>query len=786
MAIACLTGHGWASPKPLALQYAQPAEKWTEALPIGNGRLGAMVFGGVAAERIQFNEDTLWLGEPHDYSHPDAAKYLPEIRKLIFDGKQKEAEAVVKQNCLSIPLRQLPYQPFGDLLLTVPGAEQAADYQRRLDLDEAVASVAYRVGDIRYTREAFASHPHNAIVVRLTASRPGSLNFTARLDCPHKDASVRVAAPDRLVLSGRLPDTFNGRDGVQHYQQPLRLEAQLRVVVDGGVVEPTSNTLTVRGANAATLLLVAGTSYVRYEKVDGDPHAHCEAALAAVKGVGYDELRRSHIDDYQRLFRRVSIDLGATPKEVADLPLVQRIKGFQKNNDPELAALYFQYGRYLLISCSRPGGQPANLQGLWNDKLDPPWESKYTTNINVEMNYWPAETTNLAECTLPLFDMIDELVKSGGRTAKAHYNCRGWVVHHNTDLWRGTAPINNPTDGCYPCGAAWLCQHLWWHYEFGGDKTFLAKRAYPAMREAALFYADFLVEDPRGDKHWLVSVPSNSPEHGGLVAGPTMDNQIIRDLFRNTIAAGKILGVDKDLRRTLKEKYDRLPPNQIGKWGQLQEWLEDVDKPEDMHRHNSHMWGVFPGDEINKYGTPKLFEAARTSLEHRSYGKGDTGWSMAWKVNLWARFNDGDTALRVFQTQVIQKTLPNLFDLCGPFQIDGNFGSTSGIAEMLLQSGAGEISLLPALPSAWPDGSVSGLRARGGVTVAIAWQGGKAAKATLATALEGTLKLRAPKGQNIATIKADGKAVKFTRNDDGAVSLPVKAGATYALAFKAI
>ena len=927
--IICYLTPARAQQQPLKLWYQQPATKWTEALPIGNGRLGAMIYGHALNEHIQFNEETLWTGGPHEYQHNGAVKYLQPIRQLLQEGKQAEAEALAERefmgakypeqaayntqqatwlkkvkadtryaaadyndaswaamqvpnsngwesmglgldgldgavwlrtsfevpgewagkniyidlgrvrdadvtyvngqligstdtmiinrhylipaailkkghNVIAVqalnfydkggfsgprgsqkafviypegstpensrpisttwkyqvqddkpplfPRYQADYQPFGDVWFRTTGQTATiTDYRRELDITNALSTVSYKQNGITFTREYLASASLQVIAIHLTASKPGSINLEALLKTPHRLSTTKKIDNRTLGLSLQV------KNGV------LKGTSYLHVLPVKGNVIVTDSSIVLKDADEATFYIIAGTSFKNYKDASGDPEAICKQALQKLPGKTYAAIRAAHINEYKKYFNTFSIHLGNTVN--AGLPTDQRINQFSAVKDPALLTLYMQYGRYLLISSSRLGTQPANLQGIWNDLLTPPWGSKYTSNINLQMNYWPAELLNLSACADPLFQLIKETAKAGELTAKEHYGAPGWVLHHNTDLWRGTAPINAANHGIWVTGGAWLCLHLWEHYLFTQDKAFL-QQAYPIMRSAASFFVEFLIKDPKTG--WLISTPSNSPEQGGLVAGPTMDHQIIRELFKNTAKAAQLLQTDAALQKIWKEKYQQIAPNQVGKYGQLQEWLADKDDTANKHRHVSHLWGVYPGTDITWDSSANIMKAARQSLLYR--GDGGTGWSLAWKVNLWARFRDGDHTLLMAERLLAPAdnntgegggVYRNLFDAHPPFQIDGNFGGAAGMAEMLVQSHAGYIELLPALPSALRDGTIKGICARGGFEINMQWRNGALQQATILSKAGGTCNLRY-KGKTLKLDTQKGKQYQVT------------------------
>jgi alpha-L-fucosidase 2 len=740
----------------MKLWYDKPAgHVWEAALPIGNGRLAAMVYGNTDSEYIRLNESSVWSGAPNRNDNPDALGALAEVRQLIFEGKNKEAAKLAGQKIQSRRINGMQFQPVGDLRLFFPDKGEIAGYRRELDLERALAKTVYSVAGITYTREAFASVPGQVIVIRLTADRPAALDFDASFSSPQR-SSVE-AKGDEIDLSGVTGD----KDGVKG-RVNFRAIAKLRAV--GGSVSASSGMIHIAKADTVTIYISIATNYVSYKDLSGDAAGKAAGLLRKALARPYTVLLDDHVKAYGSYFHRVRLDLGRT--DSVKNPTDIRLRDFAKDNDPQLAALYFQFGRYLLISSSQPGGQPANLQGIWNPLMSPPWGSKYTININTEMNYWPAEKTNLTEMHDPLVRMVEELAVTGRETARVMYGAQGWVAHHNTDLWRITGPVDGIYSAMWPMGGAWLSRHLWEKYLYSGDARYLST-VYPALRGAATFYLDFLVEEP--SHHWLVVCPSMSPENSpaaypgtSIAAGVTMDNLLVGDLFSNVMQAAGVLHTDAALVEKLAAARRRLPPMQIGQYGQLQEWMQDLDNPDDKHRHVSHLFGVFPGNQVSPYRTPELFAAARTSLLYR--GDVSTGWSMGWKVNLWARFQDGNHAYKLIRDQLTPVgkneggggTYPNLFDAHPPFQIDGNFGCTSGIAEMLVQSQDGAIQLLPALPDDWKAGYIGGLRARGGFEIAaMRWRDGQLETVTIRSRLGGNCRLRSP-----AVLTFGGKPLK--------------------------
>ena len=727
----------------LRLWYDQPAGSWNEALPIGNGHLAAMVFGMPATERLQLNEETVWAGGPNNNVKPDAFPVIRQIRELLFEKRYLDAQHLVDSAMLPYGNSGMPYQPVGNLLIAFPGHEAYANYSRELDLERAVTTTTYTVGEIEYKRLSFASLVHGIIITRLTANKKGSITCSLSMESPQKSV-VRVDGRT-LILAGVTSD-HEGRTGL------VRFQANVGLKVVGGKVTPGIYTISIKQADEVLVYISVGTNVRAYNDISGVPSQKASSLLMQGMKRSYASALKAHVNTYQRYFNRVKLWLGET--DSVKNTTSQRIMDFSRGDDPQLASTYFQFGRYLLIASSFPGSQAANLQGKWNDKMLPPWDSKYTININTEMNYWPTELTNLSEMNEPLFSLIRDLSRTGRQSASVMYHVRGWMAHHNTDLWRITGQVDAGYYGLWPMGGAWLCRHVWEHYLYTGDKQFL-RRMYPVLKGAALYYVDALQIEP--EHGWLVVAPSISPEnsylkgkHVSVTAGCTMDNQIVFELFSNVIRASEILRTDARFADTLKEMRKRLPPMHIGQYGQVQEWLNDWDDPKDTHRHISHLFGLYPAFQISPIRTPELFEAAKVTLNQR--GDVSTGWSMGWKVNFWARLLDGNHAYKLISDQLKLVpadslrgqggTYPNMFDAHPPFQIDGNFGCTAGIAEMLLQSHDGAVHILPALPDAWKNGSVRGLMARGGFEVSITWNEGRIHTLSVYSKLGGVCRLR--------------------------------------------
>ncbi len=777
------------------LWYAQPADKWENSLPVGNGRLGAMVFGKTDEERIQFNEETYWSGGPYSQTVKAGHKALPEIQRLIFAGEYQKAHKQFGRNLMGYPVEQMKYQSFGDVLLKFSAAGAVTDYSHRLDLKQALVTTTYHQNGIQFKREVLVTPLDQVIVVRLTADKPGQISCVVNLRGYRNQAHSNYATDyfrmdgygrDGLMLQGKSAD-YLGVEG------KLRYYGRLKAVPEGGRMRVDDTDLIIQDADTLTLFIAAATNFVNYRDVSGDAEVRVEAVFEALRNKDYNRIKQEHIRAHQQLFDRVSLNLGTTPDSYA--PTDERRKNYDGRSDPNLAALCFQYGRYMLISSSRPGTQPANLQGIWNKDMNPSWDSKYTTNINTEMNNWPAEVGNLSECGLPLFQMIRDLSDQGSDVAKEHYGARGWVFHQNTDIWRVAAPMDGPDWGAFNAGGAWLCTHLWEHYLYTGDKKFL-REFYPILKECVEFFLDFLVEHP--EYGWLVTNPSTSPENfpdwpgndtfydevcgwmspgTTICTGSTIDMQLLRDLFSYVVEAAGILEVDRDFRQEVLAIRERLAPMQIGKNGDLQEWLEDWGQKENSHRHISHLYGLFPGNQISLRRTPELAVGCRVVLEQR--GLEGNGWSSAWKMGCWARLQNPEKAMDNFHYYIQHYTFDSLYAICSrTLQVDGLFGVSAAVAEMLVQSHENELYLLPALPVPWNSGEVKGLRARGGFELEMIWEESRISSALIRSILGKTCRLRV---RQPVEVTSEGQSVPIVTTPDGLISFETEPGRIYSI-----